>query len=448
MSGAESFLPLAERVLDLATAEGATQAEVLVLGEDSALTRFANSGIHQNVAQADVTLNLRFIVGRRIGVVRSNRLDPDSLATLARDAATIARLQPEREDFVSLPAGGPVSGPASGYSRATAGSSPEARADAVAAVVAQADAAGVQAFGSCSVSTERLVVANTLGIRAEQETTSAQLIVVCTGPDGESGYAETVAVDVEAIDPVALGREAAERAHASRTPRTLEPGEYPVVLDAYAVVDLIDQLGYLGFTGLAVEEGRSFFEPGKRIGSDLVTIVDDASDPAGTPTGFDYEGVPKQRVTLVDRGVCREVVYDSQTAARASRASTGHGLPAPNPWGPLPLNPIMSPGTATRDELIGGIRRGLLVTRFHYTNAVQPKLAIVTGMTRDGTFLIEDGRVAGPVRNLRYTQSYLDALAGVEAVSAERRLLRGFLGSVLVPAVRIGAFDFTGATEH
>ena len=448
MNGPGSLPSIAERLLDLATAEGATQAEALVLGEDSALTRFANSGIHQNVAHADVTLNLRVVIGRRIGVARSNRLDPDSLAALARDAAAIARVQPEREDFVSLPSGGTVSGPRGGHSAATTGSSPESRADSVAAVICQADAAGVQAFGSCSVSTERLVVANTLGIRADQATTSAQLIVVCTGPGGESGYAEAVAVDVDAIDPVAIGREAATRAHAARSPRTIEPGEYPVVLDAYAVVDLVDQLGYLGFTGLAVEEGRSFFEPGKRIGSDLVTIVDDGSDPAGTPSAFDYEGVPKRPVTLVERGVCREVVYDSQTAARAKRESTGHGLPAPNPWGPMPLNPIMSAGTATRDELIGGVARGLLVTRFHYTNAVQPKLAIVTGMTRDGTFLIEDGEVVGPVRNLRYTQSYLDALAGVEAVGAERRLLRGFLGSVLVPAVRIGAFDFTGATEH
>jgi len=207
-------------------------------------------------------------------------------------------------------------------------------------------------------------------------------------------------------------------------------------------------LGYLGFSALAVQEERSFYEPGRRIGSDLVTIVDDGHDPAGLPMAFDYEGVAKRRVDLVDGGVCRGIVYDAQTAARDGVTSTGHGLPAPNPWGPFPINMLMSPGTASRDDLIAGLDRGLLVTRFHYTNPVHPKLAIVTGMTRDGTFLVEGGRIVGPVKNLRYTQSYLDALAGTVAVAAERKTLKGFLGGVVVPAIRIEGWTFTGATEH
>jgi predicted Zn-dependent protease len=141
-------------------------------------------------------------------------------------------------------------------------------------------------------------------------------------------------------------------------------------------------------------------------------------------------------------------VYDAQTAARDGVASTGHGLPAPNPYGPYPINMVMAPGAASREELIGGLDRGLLITRFHYTNPVHPKLAIVTGMTRDGTFLVEDGRIVGPVKNLRYTQSYLDALAGTVAVARDRRTLRGFLGGVVVPAVRIDGWTFTGGTEH
>nr|MBA2488704.1 TldD/PmbA family protein [Chloroflexota bacterium] len=160
------------------------------------------------------------------------------------------------------------------------------------------------------------------------------------------------------------------------------------------------------------------------------------------------EGVPSQPVSLVDKGICRGVVYDAQTAARDGRKSTGHGLPAPNTYGPFPLHQVMEAGESSREDLMGGLERGLLVTRFHYTNPVHPKLAMVTGMTRDGLFLVEDGRISGPVRNLRFTQSYLEALAGVEAVGRERRLLRGFLGSVVVPAVRISAFTFTGATEH
>ena len=177
-----------------------------------------------------------------------------------------------------------------------------------------------------------------------------------------------------------------------------------------------------------------------------MTIVDDGHDPAGLPLAVRLRGVAKQRVELVERGVCRDVVYDAQTAARDGVASTGHGLPAPNPYGPFPLNMVMAAGTTSRDDLIGGLDRGLLVTRFHYTNPVHPKLAIVTGMTRDGTFLVEGGRIVGPVKNLRYTQSYLAALAGTVAVGRERKTLRGFLGGVVVPAVRIDGWTFTGGT--
>ena len=228
----------------------------------------------------------------------------------------------------------------------------------------------------------------------------------------------------------------------------IEPGEYPVVLETYAVVDVLDMLGYLGFSALAVQEGRSFVELGKRVGSELVTIRDDGADPEGLPMAFDYEGVAKQRVDLLTKGVCTGVVYDGQTAARDGVPSTGHGLPAPNPYGPFPLNMVMEAGTSSRDELIGGLERGLLVTRFHYTNPVHPKLAIVTGMTRDGTFLVEHGKIVGPVKNLRFTQSYLEAIAGISAVGRERSCLKGFLGGVVVPAVRIDGWTFTGATEH
>jgi predicted Zn-dependent protease len=268
------------------------------------------------------------------------------------------------------------------------------------------------------------------------------------GPDGGSGYAEGASVDASTIDADALGREAAEKARATADAITVEPGDYPVVLEEYAVVDLLDMLGYLGFSALAVQEERSFVELGKRVGSELVTITDDGRDPAGMPMAFDYEGVAKQRVELLDRGVCAGVVYDSQTAARDGVRSTGHGLPAPNPWGPFPVNMAMAPGTSSRDDLIRGLDRGLLVTRFHYTNPVHPKLAIVTGMTRDGTFLVENGRIVAPVKNLRYTQSYLEAVAGTTAVANERKTLRGFLGGVVVPAVRIDNWTFTGGTEH
>jgi PmbA protein len=441
-------LALAERAVELALMGGATQVEALVMRTDEALTRFANSQIHQNVAESNTVLNLRFVNGKRIGVASTNRLDDESLKGLAERAASIAHLQPERPDFGGLPEPGDVPHVEGAWSRETAEASPEIRAAQARAAIASADDAGVTAYGSYKTTTEEVAVANSLGIRVSEERTLGHLIVVTMGADREAGYAEEAAVDHTHIDAAALGREAAEKARAGRGAVAIDPGEYPVVLEAYAVVDLLDMLGYLGFSALAVQEDRSFFEPGKKIGSDLVSIRDDATDPAGTPASFDYEGVAKQKVTLVEHGECREVVYDAETAAHDGRRSTGHGLPAPNTYGPFPLNQLMAAGSASREELIGGLDHGLLVTRFHYTNPVHPKLAMVTGMTRDGVFLVEKGNIAGPVKNLRFTQSYLAALAGVEAVGSDRRLLRGFLGSVVVPALRISAFTFTGATEH
>ena len=441
-------LALAEAALAQALGDGVTEAEVLVMADDSALTRFANSEIHQNVAETNVTINLRVARGGRIGVASSGRTDAEGLRRLAAHATEIARVVEELDHWAGLPGPTEIHHHAAAYSRTTADASPEFRAEAARAVIGAADDAGVTAYGSFATGTETMAIANSNGVRAAETRTTSQLITVSMGPGGGSGYAESAAVDASTIDAAGLGREAAGKARATTDAVSIEPGDYPVVLEEYAVVDLLDMLGYLGFSALAVEEERSFFEPGKRIGSELVTIVDDGSDPRGLPLSFDYEGVAKQRVELVERGICRQVVYDSQTAARAGVASTGHGLPAPNPWGPFPLNMLMEPGTSSREDLLAGLDRGLLVTRFHYTNPVHPKLAIVTGMTRDGTFLVEGGKIVGPVRNLRYTQSYLAALAGTVAVGSERKTLKGFLGGVVVPAIRVDGWTFTGATEH
>jgi predicted Zn-dependent protease len=438
----------AERVVGFATAAGADEAEALVSVDHARLTRFANSEIHQNVAETNGALNLRVAIGKRVGVASSNRLDEDGLRRLAETAVAIARNSAELEDWAGLPEPTPITDRPAGWAAGTAEATPELRAEGVRAVIAAADAAGVRAFGSFSTSAEHLAIVSSHGIHAVGGRTTAQLLSVMMAADGGSGYAEQAGVDVASIDPAAIGREAAEKARASANPVAVDPGDWTVVLEEYAVVDILSMLAYMGFSGLAVLEERSFAEPGKRIGSELVTIVDDAAEPGAMPMAFDYEGVAKQRVVLVERGVCRDVVWDHQTAARAGRQSTGHGLPAPNSYGPFPLNLVMSPGRTARDELVGGMERGLLITRFHYTNPVHPKLAIVTGMTRDGTFLVEDGKIVGPVRNLRFTQSYLEALAGTVAVGRERRTIRGDFGGVLVPPIRVEGWTFTGATEH
>jgi predicted Zn-dependent protease len=225
-----------------------------------------------------------------------------------------------------------------------------------------------------------------------------------------------------------------------------------VILEPAAVSTIMQFLGYIGFGGKAFLEGRSFMTGriGERLADDLVTIVDDpvAEDSLGLP--FDFEGVPARRVALIDRGIARSVVWDRATAAKAAdAASTGHALPPPNPYGPLPLNLRMEPGTTTVDDMVASTDRGLLVTRFHYSNVVNEKETVLTGMTRDGTFLIEEGRVVGGVRNLRYTQNALEALSNVEAVGDRTEISTElFFGGARAPAIKVRDFKFSSTTDY
>jgi predicted Zn-dependent protease len=441
---------IGRRVVSMALEAGASQAEAVVIARRSALTRFANNELHQSVAEDDTVVSLRFVDGQRIGVASDNRHDDAALRELAGVAGQIARLQPEQAWFESLPGPGPVPLVDGAWAETTATAGPERRAEAAAAVIAAAAGVDARAYGLVETGEQTITVVNSLGIEVSEPRSRSQVLTVMLGPGEGSGYAERVAVDIDALDASAIGHEAAERTAAMRDPVELPAGDYPVVLDSYATMDIAMWLGLVGFNAQEVQEQQSFYERGKVVASPLVSLADDGQDRDGAPASFDYEGVAKRRVPLLEAGVCAEVVHDSKTATRAGVASTGHALPAPNPWGPQTFNLSMAAGDTTRDELIGGLGRGLLVTRFHYTSVVQPKSVLVTGMTKDGLFLVEDGRISAPVRNLRFTQGYLDALAAVEAVGRERRAVDGdgYLGTIVVPALRIGSFAFTGATEH
>jgi predicted Zn-dependent protease len=205
----------------------------------------------------------------------------------------------------------------------------------------------------------------------------------------------------------------------------------------------------MGFSALALQEGRSFLcdRLGQQIVSEQISIWDDGLDPRGTPLPFDFEGVPKRRVDLIERGVARGVVYDSETAAREGKRSTGHALPAPNVWGPFPINLFLGTGDRSRSELLGALDRGVLVTRFWYVNPVHPRQAVLTGMTRDGTFLVERGEIVRPVRNLRFTQSMLDALGATLGVGSVATPTEAFFGATVVPPLLLGRFTFTGVSE-
>ena len=428
----------------------ADQTEVVILANDEALTRFANSTIHQNVAETDTEVRIRVVVDKRIGVATTNNLSDDSLTRTLETALTVARLQPPNPEFKSLPEPQPLPEVAA-FSQATADCSPERRARDVGAICSLAREAGVGAFGALTTTALEIAVANSLGVFAYFPTTYADLVTVAMGDSG-SGYASAMALSVEDLDAEAIGREAVEKCLRSQEPRPLPPGEYTVILEPYAVQDMVQMMAYSGFGALAVQEGRSFMagKMGQRIMDARISMWDDGLDPAGLPLPFDFEGVPKQRVDLIERGVARGVVYDSATAAKEEgKVSTGHALPAPNTQGPIPQNLFLAPGDTTLAEMVRSTERGVYVTRFHYTRPVEPMRLVVTGMTRDGTFLIENGEIAYPVKNLRFTQSYVEALNQVGGLGRQAQLLSGFWGRspTSVPALKLDSFRFTGATE-
>jgi predicted Zn-dependent protease len=223
------------------------------------------------------------------------------------------------------------------------------------------------------------------------------------------------------------------------------------VLEPPAVATLVSFLAYLGFGGRAIAEGRSCFSGriGEKLMSDRISIHDDALSPGTLGIPFDFEGTPKRRVDLVSSGVVVGGVHDRRSAAQEGLESTGHALPAPNPHGPFPLNLFLAPGDASVDEMVRDTERGLLVTRFHYSNVVHPKEAVITGMTRDGTWMIENGEVTHPVKNLRFTHSIIEALRDAEAVGSDPELASEFFFSASsVPALRVSSFHFTGASDH
>lgn len=439
---------LLDRVLLHSTAD---QTEALYLGQDTALTRFANNQIHQNVREHDAALQVRVIHRDRIGVASTNRLDERGIRTVVDRATAIAeRSQANPRAAIMPEPDGRVHDPELGFVAATAEAGAATRAEGARAVIAAGDAAGLQTAGSFSTSVMTHAVANSRGIRAQQRSTGSALLTVMMdgfASGAASGYSHAGSPDIRDIDAEAIGAEAAAKGDRMRGASAGEPGEYEVVLEEYAVAGLLEYLSFIGFSGLAHEEGRSFMELGQRVMGDNVSIWDDGADPSGMPIALDFEGIAKQRVDLIERGIARAVVHDAATGSRAGTGSTGHGLPAPNLVGPMAMNLFMAPGDTSRDDLIAGISRGVWVTRFHYINPVHPKKAILTGMTKDGTFLIEDGRITRPLLNYRFTQSIPEAFSDVRAASRETKLLPGeFFGAARVPALHLGSFNFTGVT--
>ena len=428
---------------------GDSPAEVLLSLQDEALTRFANNAIHQNVSERDLNLMVRLFNGTRTGTATTNRLDSAALGEVVERARWNAQASPENPDFPGL------AEPATYqkvhcFDQETAELSPMKRAEAVGAVCRLAKEKGLNASGAFSTGAGAVAIANTEGLFAFHDSTSADFQTVVMGTDS-SGRAQASGWRAAEIPVEALGREALLKAEQGANPGAVEPGEYTVIFDPYVTEDLLSMLNIHGMDAQSVLDGRSWMNDrfDQQAMSPKVSIWDDGLDPNGMPLPFDYEGVPKQRVEIVTEGIVKGPVYDRYTAKKAGVESTGHALsPTARAFGPLALNLFMATGEAALEEMIASTDRGLYVTRFWYTRLVHPRDCVVTGMTRDGVFLIEDGQLARPVKNLRFTQSYVQALADVEMVGRETRLLTTeYIGiATLVPAIKISRFNFTGVT--
>jgi predicted Zn-dependent protease len=425
-------------------------ALVLVYNADSALTRFANNYIHQNVTERDTNIILEVYDGKRSGSATTNRTDPAGLDELVERAKANARVSPEDPDFAGL-AGPAEYGLTQAFDEVTAEYSPDERAAGVGVVCRTAAEKDLNASGAFTTETTELAFANTEGMFAYNVRTRAEFQATVMSDDS-SGRAAGASWRVADLDVAALGAEAVRKAELGRNPRAVDPGRYAVVFDPYAVSDLLGSLNIYGMSAQAVQEGRSWMNSrmGKPAMSPLVSIWDDGLDPTGYPIPFDYEGTPRQRVDIVKHGVVMGPVYDRYTARKDGVQSTGHAIP-PNMrffTGPIALNLFMAPGEASTEALIAGTERGLYITRFWYTRVVTFPDCVVTGMTRDGVFLVEDGEIAHPVKNLRFTQSYANALANVEAVGSEERLLISDFGGFAnrVPALKLSEWNFTGST--
>jgi PmbA protein len=444
-----SALDVAHAALEAAGGE----AEAVAHSERSGLARFAGSEVHQPTLIENVVVTLRVVHGKRSGVATTNKVDEEGLSELAQRASAAAESAPEDDTFPGLaPSAQPPE--VDGFDEATAQLGPDDQARLAATAI---DAAGeIPVYGFFTSAVSELAIASSTGLGVEQRMTDATTLVVAAA-EGCSGYSEQTSWRADDLDPAAVTREASEKAARTQGAGTLEPGTYRAVLEPYAFADLLDYFSHDSLGALGLLEKRSYLSEriGERIADEKITILDDPLDPRGLPKAFDFEGTPKQPVLLVEDGVARGVVWDRTTAARARNgaATTGHAGPVESrDWGPLPYSLSVAPGEAESvDELAELVGEGIYITRLHYLGVIDPREGIVTGMTRDGTFRIRDGKIGEPLVNLRFTVSVPDLLREVYGLTRKAALVnsQNFYGDrypygVLAPALAAARFTITG----
>ena len=438
---------LFQQVLDAARARGVTEIEVIFSSETQALTRFANNAIHQNVAERATHLSIRPVIDGRTARASTNRLDQASIRSAVAEAIAISRLtQPDPELLPLFQ--GPASASPPRHFPETASATPRHRAESVAEAIGVVESQGQTSAGTYSTAETELTLFNSHGMRATHRETMARFSITAMAADS-SGWAKASACDRRAISPGALAESAARKASLSGAPRELPPGRYTVILEPAAVLDLVGQM-FMDFSATAIRDGRSFLNDriGQKLFGDNVTVYDDVLHPEQSGAPFDGEGVPRRRLTLIDRGEIRDIAYSRQAAAQAGVEATGHGLPLPNEMGEVPMNVVVQGGDVSLEDMIAGVGRAILVTRLWYIREVDPYEKIFTGMTRDGTFLVEAGCIVAGLRNLRFNQSLIEMLSNVERLSTTARSSGEEAFDMVVPAMQVREFNFTEVTKY
>jgi PmbA protein len=438
------------QVVDAARALGVTEIEAIIGSDYEALTRFANNGIHQNVAERTTQLSVRPLIEGRTARASTNRLDRAAIRTVVEQSVALARLMEPDGDLLPLaePADCPAVGPSPArHFEATAQATPEERAQAVAAAIGVVESAGQTAAGIYSTGESVFALFNSRGVACRHSETLARFSLTAMA-GGSSGWAKASACNLADLDPLRLAQIAARKAAESSDPRELPPDRYTVILEPAAVLDLVGQM-FGDFSATAIRDGRSFLNDriGHKLFGENITIHDDAHHPAQSGAPFDGEGVPRRRLTLVERGVVKEIAYSRLAAALEGVAPTGHGLPLPNEYGEAPANIVISGGHTSVDEMVASTERGILVTRLWYIREVEPYQKIFTGMTRDGTFLVEAGRVTAGLRNFRFNVGLMEMLSNVEAIGPAMRASGEEAFDMVAPAMKVRGFNFTEVTR-
>lgn len=459
----EALRHLADNTIEKASKLGASQVQAVVYVVDDAGTRFAHNFIHQNVTSRDLGVHVTVVVEKnKVGSALVRSLEPAEVEKGVGTAVKAAKVSKPNPDFKTLPSPKKIAPLAGLYVESTAKLEPERKAESIGVIVNTAkdyDKRIKSVFGYFANSGIGIVVANSLGINEGMEFSMATVETITMAEENGSegrGFSSGLSRDVSELDFKALARESATGSVNSLKPKKLDVGEYEAILKPNASSTLIGSFGRIGFSAESYQENRSFLmgRLGDQVFDEKLSILDNGRDKS-TPSAsaFDGEGVPKKALMLINHGVAENLCYDSYTAGKEGKESTGHApLGIGRMGGPGPTNMIVEPGDCSLDELIEDTKRGLLITRFHYTGIVRPDLAIITGTTSDGTWFIENGEIKHPVLNLRFTESMLKTFGEISGVGNESTVKKtggwGGVGvAINLPAIKLKSFRITGQTE-